>query len=158
MLGLPNSVLLMFVLYACAYALMHHTMLGRSIYAVGGNPEAARLAGVPVRRVLVFVYGLCGLLAGVGGLITASTFESGDPNYGQTYELYVIAAVVVGGTSLSGGQGRVLGTLVGALMLGVIYNGMNLHNVGGFSQKIVLGAVILLAVVLDQWKRRGRAG
>lgn len=154
LLGVPNAIVVMVALYAAAYVLMAHTTLGRSIYAVGGNPEAARLSGIPVQRVLLFVYTLSGLLAGVGGLITASTFESGDPNYGLMYELYVIAAVVVGGTSLAGGEGKVMGTLVGALMLGVIYNGMNLTNVGSFSQKIVLGGVILAAVVLDQWKRR----
>lgn len=153
-LGVPNAILVMLVLYGAAHVLMAHTPLGRAIYAVGGNPEAARLSGIPVGRVLIFVYVLSGLLAGVGGIITASTFESGDPNYGMMYELYVIAAVVVGGTSLAGGEGKVGGTLVGALMLGVIYNGMNLTNVGSFSQKIVLGAVILAAVVLDQWKRR----
>ena len=155
-LGVPNAILVMLVLYTLAHVVMAHTALGRAIYAVGGNREAARLSGIPVERVLVLVYVASGLLAGVGGLITASTFERGDPNYGQMYELYVIAAVVVGGTSLSGGEGKVTGTLVGALMLGVIYNGMNLTNVGGFSQRIVLGMVILAAVVLDQWKRRGR--
>lgn len=155
-LGVPNAILVMLALYGLAHFVMAHTALGRSIYAVGGNREAARLSGIPVERVLVLVYVASGLLAGIGGLITASTFESGDPNYGQMYELYVIAAVVVGGTSLSGGEGKVTGTLVGALMLGVIYNGMNLTNVGGFSQRIVLGMVILAAVVLDQWKRRGR--
>ena len=152
--GLPVPVVLMLVLYGAAWFVMHHTTLGRAIYAVGSNEEAARLAGIPVERVLVLVYTACGALAGVGGLLTASTFESGDPTYGVSYELYVIAAVVVGGTSLAGGQGRVMGTLVGSLILGVIYNGMNLTNVGGFSQRIVLGLVILLAVVLDQWKRR----
>lgn len=152
--GLPVPVILMLVLYGAAWFVMHHTTLGRAIYAVGSNEEAARLAGIPVERVLVLVYTACGALAGVGGLLTASTFESGDPTYGVSYELYVIAAVVVGGTSLAGGQGRVMGTLVGSLILGVIYNGMNLTNVGGFSQRIVLGLVILLAVVLDQWKRR----
>lgn len=157
LLGIPAAIVVMLVLYAAAHVVMAHTSLGRAIYAVGGNREAARLSGIPVNRVLLLVYVASGLLAGVGGLITASTFESGDPSYGQMYELYVIAAVVVGGTSLSGGEGKVLGTLVGALMLGVIYNGMNLTNVGGFSQRIVLGMVILAAVVLDQWKRRGRA-
>ena len=154
LLGLPTSVWLMVVLYGIAHAVMSHTALGRAIYAIGGNPETARLAGVPVKRVLLMVYCVSGLLAGVGGVLTASTFESGDPNYGQTYELYVIAAVVVGGTSLAGGEGRVLGTLVGALILGVIYNGMNLLSVSTFSQRIVLGGVILLTVVLDRLKKR----
>ncbi len=151
-LGVPNSVVLMVVLYAVAYVVMSRTTLGRYIYAVGGNVEAARLSGVPVRRVIVMVYAVCGALAGLGGVITASLFKSGDPKYGPLAELYVIAAVVVGGTSLSGGEGKVLGTLIGALIIGVIENGMNLTNVGSYTQKIVLGAVLLGAVLLDTIK------
>ena len=133
---------------------MSRTTLGRYIYAVGGNAEAARLAGVRVAGVLLFVYATCGALAGLGGVITASQLRSGAPTYGLMYELYVIAAVVVGGTSLSGGEGRVLGTLVGAFIIAVIQNGMNLTHVESYSQKVVLGLVILLAVLLDQLKQR----
>ncbi len=155
--GLPNSVALMAILYAAAHVVMTRTPFGRSIYAVGGNGEAARLSGVPVRRVLVLVYTLCGALAGLGGVITASQLKSGSPTYGQMYELYVIAAVVVGGASLTGGEGRVLGTLIGAFIIAVIQNGMNLTGVESYTQKIVLGAVILGAVLLDALKRRGFA-
>ncbi len=157
MLGIPHAVILMGVLYATAHVVMTRTILGRHIYAVGGNPEAARVSGVPVKRVLLFVYTLCGGLAGVAGVIMASQFASGDPNYGVMYELRVIAAVVVGGTSLLGGEGRVLGTLVGALIIAVINNGMNLTGVESFNQDIVLGAVILGAVLLDMLKKRGLA-
>jgi ribose transport system permease protein len=122
--------------------------------AVGGNAEAARLSGVPVRRVMLAVYVLCGLLAGLGGIVMASQLKSGAPTYGQMYELYVIAAVVVGGTSLSGGEGRVLGTLVGALIIAVIQNGMNLTGVESYTQKVVLGLVILAAVLLDRLRSR----
>jgi ribose transport system permease protein len=153
-LGVPYAVLLMAVLYAAAHLLMARTTLGRYIYAVGGNAEAARLAGVRVARVLVFAYATCGALAGVGGVITASQLRSGAPTYGLMYELYVIAAVVVGGTSLSGGEGRVLGTLVGAFIIAVIQNGMNLTHVESYTQKVVLGLVILLAVLLDQFRQR----
>jgi ribose transport system permease protein len=151
--GVPNAVLLMLALYLAAWVLMRRTVFGRYVYAVGGNAEAARLSGVPVRRVLVIVYALCGALAGLGGVVMASQLRSGAPTYGQMYELYVIAAVVVGGTSLSGGQGHVLGTLIGALIIAVIQNGMNLMGVESYTQKIVLGLVILGAVLLDRIKR-----
>jgi ribose transport system permease protein len=153
--GLPNAVLLMAVLYAIAHVVMSRMTLGRYIYAVGGNREAARLSGVPVQRVLLVVYTLSGLLAGLGGIVMASQLKSGSPTYGQMYELSVIAAVVVGGTSLSGGEGKVLGTLVGAFIIAVIQNGMNLTNVESYTQKVVLGLVILGAVLLDMLKKRG---
>jgi ribose transport system permease protein len=154
-LGLPNAVLLMLLLYAAAHFLMTRMVLGRYLYAVGGNAEAARLSGVPVRRVLLFAYCACGALAGLGGILMASQLKSGSPTYGQMYELYVIAAVVVGGTSLAGGEGKVLGTLIGAFIIAVIQNGMNLTGVESYTQKVVLGLVILGAVLLDNLKRRG---
>ena len=154
LLRIPNAVVLMVGLYALAHLMMTRMVIGRYIYAVGGNAEAARLSGVPVRRVLLLVYMLCGALAGLGGVVMASQLKSGAPTYGQMYELYVIAAVVVGGTSLAGGQGKILGTLIGALIIAVIQNGMNLLGVGGYTQKIVLGLVILGSVLLDRLKRR----
>ena len=154
LLSIPNAVILMVLVYAAAYILMTHTKLGRHIYAVGGNPEAARLAGIRVDRVLLFVYVICGLLAGLGGVIQASQLKSGAPTYGLLYELYVIAAVVVGGTSLAGGQGKILGTLIGAFIIAVIQNGMNLTGVESYTQKVVLGLVILGAVLLDMLKRK----
>ncbi len=152
---LPVAVILMFLLYIIAWVVMERSVLGRHIYAVGGNPEAARLAGIRVRSVLLFAYTLCGLLAGVGGIIMASQLKSGAPTYGLTYELYVIAAVVVGGTSLSGGEGKIIGTLIGAFIIGVIQNGMNLTNIESYTQKVVLGLVILAAVLFDRLKQRG---
>jgi len=157
-LGVPIAVILMVVLYAAAHLLMSRTTLGRYIYAVGGNAEAARLAGIRVNRVLFFVYTVCGVLAGLGGVVMASQLKSGAPTYGLSYELYVIAAVVVGGTSLSGGEGKILGTLIGALIIAVIQNGMNLTNVESYTQKVVLGLVILGAVLLDRLKQRGLKG
>jgi ribose transport system permease protein len=152
---LPNAVLLMVLLYAAAHFVMTRTVLGRYLYAVGGNAEAARLSGVPVKKVLLFAYTACGALAGLGGIVMASQLKSGSPTYGQMYELYVIAAVVVGGASLSGGEGKVLGTLIGAFIIAVIQNGMNLTGVESYTQKVVLGLVILGAVLLDILKRRG---
>ena len=154
---LPNAVLLMLLLYGCAHIVMGRTVLGRYIYAVGGNPEAARLSGLPTRRIYRLAYVVSGTLAGLGGVIMASQLKSGAPTYGQMYELYVIAAVVVGGTSLAGGEGKVLGTLIGALIIAVIQNGMNLKGVESYTQKIVLGLVILGSVLLDRLRRRRRA-
>lgn len=145
----------MIFLYVVAHILMTRTTTGRYIYAVGGNMEAARLAGIRVSLVLFFVYTLSGMLAGLGGIVMASQLKSGAPTYGLTYELYVIAAVVVGGTSLSGGEGRVFGTLIGAFIIAVIQNGMNLTNVESYTQKVVLGLVILGAVLLDRIKQQG---
>ncbi|MHB8898160.1 MAG: ABC transporter permease [Thermoguttaceae bacterium] len=152
-LGLPNTVILLVVLYTVAHVFMSRTRMGRYIYAVGGNEEAARLSGVPVARVTVFVYTLSALAAGLGGCIQASQINTGTPNMGAMYELYVIAAVVVGGTSLSGGSGRILGTLIGAFIISVIQNGMNLLGIESYTQQVVLGGVILGAVLLD--KARG---
>ena len=157
-LGIPNAVLLMLALYAAAHVLMSRMKLGRYIYAVGGNREAARLSGVPVHGVLLFAYAVSGVLAGLGGVVTASQLKSGSPTYGAMYELYVIAAVVVGGASLSGGEGKMLGTLIGAFTIAVIQNGMNLTNVESYTQKVVLGLVILAAVVLDTFRHRKWGG
>lgn len=154
MVGIPNPVLLMLALYVIAHLLMTRTIFGRYVYAVGGNREAARLSGVPVKTIIVIVYTVCGAMAGLGGIIQSSKFASGDPKYGLMLELDVIAAVVVGGTSLMGGEGRIFGTLVGAFIIAVIKNGMNLMQVGAPEQQIVLGAVILLAVLVDTMKRK----
>lgn len=153
-LGLPHAVVLMVALYFATHLLMTRTVLGRQIYAVGGNPEAARMCGLPTGRILVFAYAFCGAMAGLGGVVLASQLKSGAPTYGVMYELYAIAAVVVGGTSLSGGRGRIFDTLVGASIIAVIQNGMNLTGVESYQQKVVLGLVILGAVLLDLLKRR----
>jgi ribose transport system permease protein len=149
-LRLPNAVVLMLVLYALAHILMSRMKLGRYLYAVGGNAEAARLSGVAVKRVVMFAYFASALLAGLGGVIMASLLKSGSGTFGNMYEMYVIAAAVVGGTSLSGGEGRMLGTLTGAFTIAVIQNGMNLTNIESYTQKVVLGLVILGAVLLDK--------
>jgi ribose transport system permease protein len=156
--GIPNTVSLLVVLYALAHIFMSHTRLGRQIYALGGNEEAARLSGVPVGFVIMFVYIISALTAGLGGCISASQINSGTPTMGVMYELYVIAAVVVGGTSLSGGSGRILGTLIGAFIIAVIQNGMNLVGLESYTQQVVLGAVIVAAVLLDKVRSGGSFG
>ena len=123
----------------------------------GGTSEAARLSGVPVYRVLIAVYAICGAMAGLAGIVDASRFEGGRPNAGELYELQVIAAVVVGGTSLAGGEGRVLGTLGGALIIAVIQNGLNMAGVKSYEQKVVFGLLTLAAVLLDRLKQRASA-
>lgn len=152
--GIPNPVWLMLLLYAAAHFVMSRTVFGRMLYAIGGNPEAARLCGIRLNLIRTTVFTISGMLAGFGGLLLSSRLNAGDPKYGEMYELEVIAAVVVGGTSLMGGEGRMTGTLTGAFIIAVIRNGMNLLGVESSNQKIVLGTVLLAAVLLDQLKRR----
>ena len=152
--GIPNPVWLMLMFYAIAHFVMGRTVFGRVLYAIGGNPEAARLCGIRVQWWRFLVFTLSGALSGLGGILLSSRLNAGDPKYGEMYELEVIAAVVVGGTSLMGGEGRMFGTLIGAFIIAVIRNGMNLLGVESSSQSIVLGSVLLLAVLADQIKRR----
>jgi len=152
LMNVPNAVVLMLLLYAAAHGMMTQTAFGRHLYAVGGNVEAAMVSGVPVKRVTVMAYALCGLLAGLGGVVMASQLKSGSGTFGAKYELYAIAAAVVGGTSLSGGRGTMPGTLIGAFIIAVIQNGMNLTNVESNTQNIVLGLVILAAVAMERRK------
>ena len=153
--GIPNTVILLALVYSTAHVFMSHTRYGRYIYAVGGNAEAARLTGVPVGTVIVLVYTVSGLAAGLGGCLQASLVRAAAPNMANMYELYVIAAVVVGGTSLSGGSGRMFGTLIGAFIIAVIQNGMNLLGIKSYAQMFTLGAIIVLAVLLDKARQNG---
>ncbi|MBI2194746.1 MAG: ABC transporter permease [Planctomycetes bacterium] len=150
---LPVPVLLMAAVYGGAYATLRWTRFGRLVYALGSNREACRLTGVPVRRCEVGVYALAGLLAALGGIIVTSRVGSAEPRAGLGIELEVIAAVVVGGTSLAGGRGGVLGTLCGALLMGVLGNGLNLLDVNTDWQGVVVGSIVIAAVVLDRWGR-----
>lgn len=153
----PVPVLIMAVVMIAAHIVLSKTTFGRYVYAIGGNREAARLAGIDVRRVELSVYMLSGLLSGLAGVMLASRLASGQPNAGVMYELDAIAATVVGGTSLTGGVGRISGTLIGALIIGVIRNGLNLAGVESYTQQVVLGTVILSAVLLDQLRRKLQA-
>lgn len=151
--GIPIAVILMILVVAFTQFAMRNTVYGRAIYAIGGNVEAARLCGIRVPSLVASTYVFCSLLAGLGGLVMASRLKSGNATYGVMYELYVIAAVVVGGTSLRGGYGSIVGTLIGALIIGVIENGMNLIQIESYTQKVVFGLVILGAVLLDRHSR-----
>jgi ribose/xylose/arabinose/galactoside ABC-type transport system permease subunit len=149
-LGLPVPVIIMFVVFAAGWVLLTRTVFGRYIYALGGNPRAAFHAGVNTKLFTFLPYVLNGLLVGLAGLVLASRLGAGVPNAGLQYELDVIAATVVGGTSLTGGRGSVIGTLWGAVFIGVLNNGLNLAGVDPYMQRIALGVVLLLAVLADQ--------
>jgi len=146
---IPYSAFLVVGVSVLVAIVLTRLVWGRWIYATGGNPEAARRTGVPVKSVLISVYALCGLLAGVAAIITSGRLNAGSPTSGNLAELDSIAAVIIGGASFLGGRGTVVNALVGALMIGVIRNGMNLLNVNAFLQPIVIGAVIVLAVETD---------
>jgi ribose transport system permease protein len=155
--GIPIPTIIMILVYLAAHVTLTRTRFGRHVYAVGGNPEAARLAGIRTHRVLIQVYTLCGILTAVSGILLASRLSSGQPNAGLMYELDVIAAVVVGGTSLNGGRGTIVGTFIGSMLIGVLRNGLNLLDVESYVQQVVVGVVILLAVMADQFRVRKRA-
>lgn len=148
-LGIPVPVWLMVVVFAGAWYLLNHTRFGRYVYAVGGNESATRLSGINVDRVKIGVYTICGLLAALAGIIVTSRLSSAQPTAGMGYELDAIAAVVLGGTSLMGGKGRIMGTLIGALIIGFLNNALNLLDVSSYYQMIAKAVVILLAVLVD---------
>jgi ribose/xylose/arabinose/galactoside ABC-type transport system permease subunit len=153
--SIPVPVIWMLCIIALASVLLNRTRFGRYVFAIGGNEEAARLAGINVARVKTLVYVISGSCAAIVGFLYMALFSSGSPQTGTGDELLEsIAAVVVGGTSLMGGRGSIVGTFFGALLIGVLYNAMNLLNVDSYLQKVVLGAVILLAVVLDELRKR----
>ncbi len=151
---IPIPIIVILVVAVLGYIVLSRTKLGRYAYAMGSNPEAARLSGIPVKRYLTSVYVISGALAGLGGMIAASRVNSGQPNYGVGLELDVIAAAVIGGASLFGGQGTILGTLIGAFLIALIRNGAVLLNVDIFYQSVIIGVVIWLAVFWDQYRRR----
>ncbi|MBL9210476.1 MAG: ribose ABC transporter permease [Opitutaceae bacterium] len=155
-LGMPLPVWIMLALTALFVVVTKRTRFGRHLYAVGGNERAARLTGLNVGRIKLAVYTLAGALAGVAGLIVTARLDSAQPNAGLGYELDSIAAVVIGGTSLSGGRGSVTGTVLGCLIIGVLNNGLFLLNVSPFWQQVIKGVVILIAVALDKMSSKER--
>ena len=150
LLGIPVPVWIAAAVVLLALFITRQTKLGRYIYAIGGNETAARLSGINVKKVKVIVYSLGAALAATGGMIVTSRLDSAQPNAGISYELDATAAVVIGGTSLNGGKGTVIGTVIGAVIIGILNNGLVLLNVSPFWQQVVKGGVILLAVVIDK--------
>jgi ribose transport system permease protein len=152
----PAPVLVMLVVYAVAHVILTRTTFGRYVYAIGGNEEATRLSGVAVRFHKTAIYGVSGALSAVAAIVLTARLNSAQPIAGMMYELDAIAATVIGGTSLSGGSGSLVGTLVGALIMGVLRNGLNLLGVSSFLQQIVIGGVIVGAVLVDTLLKRHR--
>ena len=153
---IPVPVIIMGVVYIIAHFVLNRTKLGRYAYAIGGNEEAAILSGINVKLYKTMVYALCGMLSGLAALILTARLNSAQPIAGNMYELDAIAATVIGGTSLMGGEGTVLGTLIGALIMGVLRNGLNLLGVSSFIQQIVIGSVIIIAVLMDMALKKQR--
>jgi putative xylitol transport system permease protein len=152
--GIPVPIFLLLGTFAAAHFVLTQTRFGRHVYAVGGNPHAAKVSGLPVRRIRFAVYVIAGALAGLAGMILAARTGSALPQAGIAYELDAIAAVVIGGTSLAGGVGRVTGTLIGALLIGVMNNGLDLMGVESYYQQVIKGILIVAAVMLDQSKNK----
>jgi len=154
LLGIPLPVIILAVVFSLAWVILYKTRYGRYIYAVGGNEKSAKISGVNTRFIVFTVYVISGLLSALGGIILTARTTAGLPQAGQAYELDAIAAVVIGGTSLSGGQGALSGTLIGALLIGVINNGLDLLGVSSYFQQVIKGAIIIGAVLLDSFRKR----
>ncbi len=154
-LGVPTLIIILIVLFIVCSVVLKRTVLGRYIYAVGGNEQAARASGIQLNKVKMVVYTLCGGLAALSGILLTSRITTGQPNAGTGFELDAIAAAIIGGTSTSGGTGTMTGTLLGALLIGVISNGLDLLNVTSYYQQVVMGAIIIGAVVLDSMNQSG---
>lgn len=152
--GVPVPALVALATVVLGWFILQHTRLGRAALAVGGNREAARVSGINVDRTKIAVYGFSGFMAGVGGLVLTGRLNSANALMGEGMELQSIGAVVLGGTNLFGGEGTVVGTVIGALIMGVLGNGLNLLNVSAFWQRVIMGLVIITVVVFDQWRRR----
>ncbi|MEY9830730.1 ABC transporter permease [Sinorhizobium fredii] len=151
--GVPVPVVLTVIVFAAAFYLLYYTRFGRFVLSIGSNPDAARLVGIPTDKVKIAVYVLAGVLSAFAGIMLTSRLESAMPEAGQGYELDVIAAVVIGGTGLSGGRATLFGTVVGAVLMAVVRNGLNLLNVNTFWHQVVIGTIILVAVAADRFNR-----
>lgn len=153
-LGIPFPIIIMIIIFAILHIFLHRTPFGRKIFATGGNEKAALISGISINKIKIFVYTISGVLSAISGLILMSRLNSAQPTSGVGAEMDAIAAVVLGGTSMVGGKGSIYGTLVGALIIGVLNNGLNIIGVSSFYQQVAKGVVILLAVLLDSYKNR----
>ena len=152
--GIPFLILIFILVFALCSIILSKTILGRHIYAIGGNEQAARASGINIDRVKLSVYSISGLLAGLAGILLASRITTGQPNAGAGFELDAIAAVVIGGTSTAGGRGTMTGTLIGVLLIGVINNGLDLLNVTSYYQQVIMGIIIIGAVIVDSLNQK----
>ena len=152
--GIPNAVLITAALAIVAWLVLSKTLLGRYTFAIGSNEEATRLSGVNTRRWTIFIYMFAGAFTGIAGIVIAARLDSAQPQIGTGYELQAIAAVIIGGTSLLGGRGSILGTVIGALIMSVLVNGLRIMSIQTEWQNIVVGVVVLLAVFLDSLRNR----
>ncbi len=150
--GIPFPIVITLVVFALLFVLLHKMSFGRKTFAIGGNEKASFIAGVKSNKIKIFVYSISGVLASLAGIILTSRLNSAQPTAGESYEMDAIASVVLGGTSMSGGKGRIFGTLIGALIIGTLNNGLNLLGVSTFYQQIVKGIVIIIAVLIDRRK------
>ena len=148
--GIPTPAMIMILVFMVCYYILHNTKMGRYTYALGSNEEATKLSGLNTDKIKIWVYTISGILASIAGIIITSRLYSAQPTAGSGYELDAIAAVVLGGTSLNGGKGKITGTIIGALIIGVLSNALNILDVSSYYQTMVKGAVILLAVLLDR--------
>ncbi len=155
--GIPILILIFILVFALCSIILSKTILGRYIYAIGGNEQAARASGINIDRVKLSVYSISGLLAGLAGILLASRITTGQPNAGAGFELDAIAAVVIGGTSTAGGRGTMTGTLIGVLLIGVINNGLDLLNVTSYYQQVVMGIIIIGAVIVDSLNQKSNS-
>ena len=153
-LGIPIPIVMMIIMGVIASVILNFTSIGRSMYAVGGNMEASRLSGISVHKTQIMVFVLSGIFAAVAGLVIAGRLHSAQPQAASGYEMDAIASVVIGGASLSGGKGKISGTFIGAILLAVIRNGLNILNVSSFWQQVVIGLVIAFAVSFDTLRRK----
>lgn len=152
--GIPVPVIVMLVIFLLLYYVLHQTVFGKQVFAIGGNEDAAYISGINVLRVKRIVYAISGVLTAVAGILLTSRLNSAQPNAGVSYEMDAIASVVLGGTSMAGGSGHIGGTLIGALIIGVLNNGLNLLGVSSFYQQIIKGIVIIIAVLLDRNRKK----
>jgi inositol transport system permease protein len=153
-LGIPFPIIILAVVGLGTHVVLNNTRFGRYIYAIGGNEQAARVSGLNISRVKIGIYTFAGLLSGLAGIVLSARISSGQPGLGMGYELDAIASAVIGGTSFSGGVGTVWGTMIGALIIGVLNNGLDLLNVSAYWQQIVKGAIIVVAIIIDERKNR----
>ena len=151
---IPTQNVVMILFFILFYFIMKYTRVGRYCYAIGGNEEAAKLSGINLTKYKIIFYAIGGFMASIGAIILSARLNSAQPVAGLGYELDAIAAVVIGGTSLTGGEGKIFGTLIGALLIGVLRNGLNLMNVSSYIQQIAIGVVIVVAVLIDKYKSK----